>query len=153
MDNLSINQINKQNGFYLVKKQVKPANNNAQNNTQIHPYPIYLNPPYEVKKSYIKTGTKTLPTREILHTYQLLNGQKVGIIKSDGYPIVQTRINVGSLDEKEEYRRISHLIEHSLYHGSKKYDDIDGLIDSIGGESNASTSKSATQYYIKLDET
>ncbi len=40
MDNLSINQINKQNGFYLVKKQVKTANNNAQNNTQIHPYPI-----------------------------------------------------------------------------------------------------------------
>ncbi len=115
-------------------------------------YPVYFTVPYGIGKGYEKTGIEILPTGEKLHKYRLSNGQKIGIIKGSGCPVVQTRVDVGSLDEDEKKRGISHLIEHSSYHSSKKYNDIYNLINSIGGTSNADTDKTSTQYYISLDD-
>ncbi|MGC8734846.1 MAG: M16 family metallopeptidase [bacterium] len=58
---------------------------------------------------------------------------------------------VGSLYEKEEEKGIAHLIEHSVFRGSKNYPtDIPKYINSIGGYTNAYTSYDQTVYYIKL---
>ncbi|MCX7871480.1 MAG: insulinase family protein [bacterium] len=57
----------------------------------------------------------------------------------------------GSLYEKEEEKGIAHLIEHSVFRGSKNYpSDIPKYINYLGGYTNAYTSYDQTVYYIKL---
>ena len=137
-----------------VKRKVSQAESQAPKNITAKnmAYPVYFALPYGIGKGYEKTGIEILPTGEKLHKYRLSNGQKIGIIKGSGCPVVQTRVDVGSLDEDEKKRGISHLIEHSSYHGSKNYKDIFNVINSIGGTSNAQTDKTSTQYYISLDD-
>lgn len=57
----------------------------------------------------------------------------------------------GSIYEKEKEKGIAHLIEHSVFRGSKNYPtDIPRYINSIGGYTNAYTSYDQTVYFIKL---
>ena len=58
----------------------------------------------------------------------------------------------GSRNETKEIGGISHFLEHMVFKGSKKRPsskEIAEMIDSIGGEFNASTSKEWTNFYIK----
>ena len=64
-------------------------------------------------------------------------------------------LNKGSRHEKEEENGISHFIEHLLFKGteSKSAQQIALVIDSIGGQIDAFTSKEYTCFYAKvLDE-
>ncbi len=61
-------------------------------------------------------------------------------------------VRTGSRDENKRNSGISHFLEHMAFKGGKKYPDartVSSVIDSIGGEFNASTSKEITQYFIK----
>ena len=56
------------------------------------------------------------------------------------------------MDESADKTGISHLIEHSLFHGSSKYGDtLEKQAEKIGVVNNAATSKNYTDYYFKLD--
>ena len=62
-------------------------------------------------------------------------------------------VRVGSRNEKPEEYGLAHFLEHMLYKGSRKYktyQDINKKIDSLHASTNASTSKSYTNYHIKL---
>lgn len=66
--------------------------------------------------------------------------------------VVDFFVKTGSRSETTKENGISHFLEHFLFKGSKKYPTalaISTLIDSIGGEMNASTGKEYTQFYIK----
>lgn len=59
---------------------------------------------------------------------------------------------VGSRYELKEQAGISHLFEHMVFKGGKKYKDakaISEAIDKIGASSNAATSHEWTQFYVK----
>jgi predicted Zn-dependent peptidase len=59
---------------------------------------------------------------------------------------------VGSRYEKKEVNGISHFLEHMFFKGTKKRPsafEITSLIEGIGGEFNAFTSKEYTGYYVK----
>ena len=61
-------------------------------------------------------------------------------------------VKVGSRNETKKYNGIAHFAEHMFFKGTKKRPtalDISSLIDGIGGEFNAFTSKEFTGFYIK----
>jgi predicted Zn-dependent peptidase len=62
-------------------------------------------------------------------------------------------VNVGSQDEMDtQYEGMSHLLEHMLFKGSKKFPNamaISSALDEVGGDINAYTDRDLTCYHIK----
>lgn len=65
---------------------------------------------------------------------------------------VQTWMKTGSVNETLAESGISHVLEHMVFKGTKKYgpSDIDQIVESKGGVMNAATSKDYTFYYINI---
>jgi zinc protease len=92
-----------------------------------------------------------------IHQHKLKNGLTVLVVEDDSLPMINytTTFKAGSRNEsqKTESRHgitgISHLFEHMMFNGSKKYGagEFDRLLESNGGYSNAWTSKDMTSYY------
>ena len=69
--------------------------------------------------------------------------------------ILLLRINVGSRDESNEIKGISHLLEHMFFQGTKKYPIQKDLLNELykyGGDFDAFTSKSETIFYITIGQ-
>lgn len=69
---------------------------------------------------------------------------------------VLVMVGAGSRYETKQNNGISHFLEHMAFKGTKRRPsaiDIASLIDGIGGEQNAFTSKETTGYYIKAQAT
>ncbi len=84
---------------------------------------------------------------------KLVNGVRVLLVPMTGVESVTTMILVktGSRNETEEQAGISHVLEHMVFKGTKKYPSpmaIAEAVDGIGAEQNAFTSKEYTGYYI-----
>lgn len=84
----------------------------------------------------------------------LSSGLKLLTVPMDGIESVTTAIwvKVGSRFEEKRINGISHFLEHMVFKGSKKRPSarsISSIVDSIGGEFNAATSKDWTNFYIK----
>lgn len=91
-----------------------------------------------------------------MHYYRtvLQNGIRVLTIPMASIESVTVLVMVGagSRYETKENNGISHFLEHMAFKGTKKRPtalSISTLIDGIGGECNAFTSKETTGYYIK----
>ena len=64
-------------------------------------------------------------------------------------------VKVGSRYETPKINGISHFLEHLFFKGSTAYPnptDISEIVDAVGGDFNASTSKELTEYYIKAEK-
>jgi len=84
---------------------------------------------------------------------KLKNGVRVLTIPMAGIESVTAMIlcKTGSRNETLKQAGISHVLEHMVFKGTKKYPTpmaIAEAVDSIGGEQNAFTSKEYTGYYI-----
>ena len=82
----------------------------------------------------------------------LENGLRVAML-----PVQNTRlihcglmINAGSRDEEEQNNGVAHLIEHTVFKGTKnrKAYHILNRMESVGGELNAFTSREKTCYFV-----
>lgn len=102
-----------------------------------------------LKYSYL--GKTELPCNVIANLYKLENGQRVVIIPKKGPTVVKTYVNVGSMNEPDRERGISHFIEHNLFNGSEGLDagEFFATVNKLGANTNASTGFSATDYYIQ----
>jgi zinc protease len=103
--------------------------------------------------SYSKIGEIEIPgVKEKASIFKLANGQKVIIAPKPGPTYVKTTYNVGSMNETEDIRGISHFIEHNLFNGSKDLAprEYDKKVSDLGGNTNASTSFSVTDYFLGL---
>jgi len=93
-----------------------------------------------LKKLSRRIVEKTLP-----------NGLKVRLYPDSTTPAFsyQTFFNVGSRNERPGITGISHLFEHMMFNGSKKFQGgrFDKILESQGGHSNAYTSCDMTVYY------
>lgn len=70
--------------------------------------------------------------------------------------IVTVWVKTGSRNEDKKVQGISHFLEHMVFKGSLKRPSakaISEVVDSIGGEFNAATSKDYTLFYIKSGTT
>ena len=103
--------------------------------------------------SYTKIAEIPIPGLEDkASVFKLSNGQKVVICPKKGPTYVKTTYNVGSLNETDDIRGMSHYIEHNLFNGSKGLAprDYDKKVSELGGYTNASTSYNYTDYYLAL---
>ncbi len=86
--------------------------------------------------------------------YQLSNGSAVICHQIDGVKSFAIGIYVKACSNYETTAEIgiSHLIEHMMFKGTKKYSakQIAELIDDVGGVMNAYTAKDCTAYYAKV---
>lgn len=84
----------------------------------------------------------------------LHNGIRVVTEKMPGVKSVSTGIwvSVGSRDEKNDERGVSHFIEHMLFKGTQRRSafDIARELDAVGGFANAFTSKEHICFHAKV---
>jgi zinc protease len=84
----------------------------------------------------------------------LPNGLKVRLLSNRAAPIasVYTFFKVGSRNEEPGITGISHLFEHMMFNGSKRYGpkQFDRMLESHGGRSNAYTSHDMTVYHEEV---
>lgn len=90
----------------------------------------------------------------IYNVHHLDNGLKIINIprKSADFISVQVWVNTGSANEDVHNNGVSHFLEHLVFNGSENYlpNQIDELVESLGGSMNAATSHEYTFYYIDL---
>src|SRR6476619_2462326 len=87
----------------------------------------------------------------------LSNGLRVLTIPMPGMEsaTVLVMVAAGSRYETRQNSGISHFLEHMAFKGTKKRPsamDISALIDGVGGEFNAFTSKEITGYFVKASK-
>jgi len=89
-----------------------------------------------------------------VHEASLKNGLQVRIGESHDVPVVAvyTFFRVGSRNERPGITGISHLFEHMMFNGAKRYGpkEFDRVLESHGGRSNAYTSTDMTVYHDEL---
>ncbi len=116
-----------------------------------------VTPDYSVKTPtpYKKTGVEKLPNGLEIHTYKLSNGYRVSIVPMEGSPaVVKNYVNVGSMNETDDIKGISHFLEHMAFNGTNGNDgyiklnpgDSFSKVDEMGGWTNASTNYALTDY-------
>ena len=97
-----------------------------------------------------KDADIVLPFRE----QTLGNGLRVLTLEDHSVPSVTywTWFRVGSINERPGITGISHLFEHLMFRGARKYGpgEFDKALESSGGYSNAFTDKDLTAYYEDL---
>lgn len=89
----------------------------------------------------------------MIKTVTLDNGLKIVL---ENIPYVRSIafgiwINTGTRCEKPEENGVSHFIEHMMFKGTEKrtYTEISELMESVGGQMNAFTSREHTCYYVR----
>lgn len=130
-------------------QQPEVATNPIQNTQELS----NVTPTYNVKKplKYSSLGVEELPSNTKAHMYKLENGQRVVVIPKKGPTVVKTYVNVGSMNEPDRVRGISHFIEHNLFNGSEGLEagEFFSKVNKLGANTNASTGFAATDYYIE----
>src|ERR671936_1087713 len=83
--------------------------------------------------------------------HELPNGLQIRLLPDRSLPIatLYSFFRVGSRNERPGITGISHLFEHMMFNGSRKYGpkEFDRRLEASGGTSNAYTSNDRTAYY------
>lgn len=76
-------------------------------------------------------------------------GERIGHFRSVALGVF---VGVGAVHEGEREHGLSHLIEHMVFKGTKKRTarELAGVMDAVGGNLNAYTSKECTCYYVRV---
>ena len=89
-----------------------------------------------------------------IHEYTLKNGLTLLVLPDHSLPIISYQVwyRVGSRNERPGITGISHLLEHMMFKGSKKYgpEEHARLVNANGGELNAFTTEDVTSYFENL---
>lgn len=87
-------------------------------------------------------------------TYTLKNGLQLIVIEDHRAPIVVSQVwyRVGSAYETPGISGISHMLEHMMFKGTKRFpkESLTKLFAENGGDQNAATSQDFTYYYQSL---
>lgn len=96
----------------------------------------------------------TLATAGELKTYKLPNGAKLVVNRREDTEAVALHVwfRVGSVYEDYHQKGMAHFLEHMLFNGSEKYPygQMDYIVESLGGNLNAGTSKEYTFYHVTI---
>jgi predicted Zn-dependent peptidase len=89
-----------------------------------------------------------------LYIRNLPNGSKLIVRPREDTEAVAIHVwfRVGSVYEKYDEKGMAHFLEHMLFNGSEKYPygEIERIIESLGGNINAGTSKDFTYYHVEI---
>ncbi len=93
---------------------------------------------------------------QTVHEYVLQNGMKLLIKEDKRAPTVVHMVwyKVGSIDETNGTTGISHVLEHMMFKGTKKYKagEFSRMVASLGGRENAFTSRDYTGFYQQIEK-
>jgi zinc protease len=96
-------------------------------------------------------GSESFGATLTLHRFVLRNGLQVIVLPDSSAPVVSyhTWFRVGSRHERRGKTGISHLFEHLMFKATKNRGpgEFDRSLESLGGETNASTWTDWTQYH------
>lgn len=151
---MKVNKINPV--LFKGSEYVTKPNSNKPENDQIKEL-SQVTPDFSVKtpQKYTKLGETELYNGLKLHSYKLANGHRVSIIPMEDSPtIVKNYVNVGSMNETDDIKGISHFLEHMAFNGTNgsegyiKLNTGDSFkkIENLGGWTNASTNYALTDY-------
>ncbi|MFO0596252.1 MAG: pitrilysin family protein [Myxococcaceae bacterium] len=102
-------------------------------------------------RPYPKLPTALQSIADSVIEARLPNGLEIRLLPSDAVPTCSfyTFFRVGARNERPGITGISHLFEHMMFNGAKKYGpgQFDKVLESNGGTSNAYTSNDVTVYY------
>ncbi len=114
-------------------------------------YTVGLPMPKALPKTAARKADPVLQSLFDVQEATLPNGLKVRLLANHQTPVVSlyTFFQVGSRNERPGITGISHLFEHMMFNGAKKYGPkkFDRVLESNGGRSNAYTSTDMTVYY------
>lgn len=141
---------------FRADKHVTKLDNNTEKKPQIKEL-SNTTPTYNVQapQKYKTLGVTELSNGLKIHSYKLANGHRVTIVPMEGSPtIVKNYVNVGSMNETDDIKGISHFLEHMAFNGTTgengyiKLETGDSFkkIDKLGGWTNASTNYALTDY-------
>jgi predicted Zn-dependent peptidase len=89
-----------------------------------------------------------------VHEHRLANGLRVLTLEDHKAPVVTVQVwyQVGSKDERPGITGVSHLLEHMMFQGAKKYGtgQFDRTLTRLGGQNNAFTTEDLTAYHEVL---
>lgn len=90
------------------------------------------------------------------HETRLSNGLKVVVQEDHRSPVVVSQIwyKIGGMDEPKGITGVSHVLEHMMFKGTKKYPsgEFSRIIAENGGRENAFTSRDYTAYFQTLEK-
>ncbi len=85
---------------------------------------------------------------------KLANGLRVIIVRNPIAPVVTTEVNyiVGSTESPKGFPGTAHALEHMMFRGSRglSADQLSTIVAGLGGEFNAGTQQTATQYFLTV---
>ncbi len=88
------------------------------------------------------------------HQFKLENGLRIVVLEDHQIPMVNFAVwyNVGSIDEPNGITGSSHLLEHTMFHGTPGLAKEDSwtIIKKVGGSNNAGTFYDYTVYYEEV---
>ena len=149
-DKIQIKPITLAKTAFRAESTKNASDSPAKNTTDLKNMPVSA---IDIKTPipYATTGDMPLFNDLKAKTYRLANGQKVIVLPKKGPTVVKTYVNVGSMNEPDNLRGISHFIEHNLFNGTQnlKAGDFFRKVNELGASTNASTSFSTTDYYIR----
>ena len=89
-----------------------------------------------------------------IYIRDLPNGGKLIVKAREDTSAVAIHVwfKVGSVYEKYDEKGMAHFLEHMLFNGSEKYPygEADRIVESLGGNLNAGTSKDYTFYHVEI---
>ena len=102
----------------------------------------------------LSISSQPAPAADDIIRATLKNGLRVVIVKNTLAPVVTTEVNylVGSNEAPEGFSGMAHAQEHMMFRGSPglSADQLSALIASLGGEFNADTQQTVTQYFLTV---
>ena len=100
--------------------------------------------------AYSFLGQYKIDNAGTVSLYKLANGQRVAILPKKGPTVIKSYFNVGSMNEPDDIRGVSHFVEHMAFNGTKNLGagEFFKITNDMGAMTNASTSFSVTDYYI-----
>lgn len=91
---------------------------------------------------------------EDVHEYRLENGLGLLVLPRRDLPIMSLQIwyKTGSAHEQTGETGLAHFLEHMYSLGTKSFGprEVDRLVQSVGGQKNASTWTDYTRYYVNI---
>ncbi|MFV2004064.1 MAG: M16 family metallopeptidase [Gammaproteobacteria bacterium] len=101
-----------------------------------------------------REGPEIQQADEAVKSYQLSNGMKVLVIENHRAPVVVSQVwyKVGASYEHDGITGVSHVLEHMMFKGTKKYPagEFSEIVAANGGEENAFTGQDYTAYFQKI---
>ncbi|MDB5098754.1 MAG: hypothetical protein JWM80_3175, partial [Cyanobacteria bacterium RYN_339] len=103
------------------------------------------------KTAPAKPNKPGMPAQVPLKFHKLSNGLQLVMVEDHKAPVVTFQVwyGVGSRDERQGITGTSHLLEHMMFQGAKKYGkgQFDRTLLKNGGQNNAFTTENYTAYY------